>query len=130
MAHETRVIPLDGRAHASPNLRFWAGDSVGHWEGNTLVVDTTNYNDAGGFYGEAGGMFGWDRNLHVVERMSLMDPETLLYQFSVDDPTAFTKPWTGEFTMSLTGGQIYEYACHEGNYSLPNLLKVLVAPGN
>jgi hypothetical protein len=130
MLHETRVISLDGRGHASPDLRFWLGDSVGHWEGSTLVIDTTNYNDSGGFYGEAGGMFGWDRNLHVVERISFMDPETLLYQFSVDDPTAFTRPWTGEFTMSRTAGQVYEYACHEGNYALPNLLKVLVAPGN
>lgn len=130
MAHETRVIPLDGRAHAAPNLRFWPGDSVGHWEGNALVVDTTNYNDAGGFYGDAGGMYGWDRNLHVVERISVMDRETLRYRFSVEDPTAFTKPWTGEFTMSRTSGRIYEYSCHEGNYALPNLLKILEAPGN
>ena len=112
MGHETRVIPLDGRAHASPNVRFWLGDSVGHWEGDALVVDTTNYNDAGGYYGDAGGMPGWDRNLHVVERISLMDRETLLYRFSVEDPTAFTKPWTGEFTMSRTSGRIYEYSCH------------------
>jgi len=126
MAHDTRVIPLDGRAHAPSAVRFWLGDSVGHWEGNVLVVDTTNFNDAGGFYGDAGGMFGWDRNLHVVERFSLMDPETLLYEFSVDDPTAFTKPWNGEYTMSRGAGQAYEYACHEGNYSLPDLLKILV----
>ena len=129
MAHDTRVIPLDGRAHAAPNVRFWLGDSVGHWEGNTLVVDTTNYNDAGGFYGDAGGMFGWDRNLHVVERISLMDAGTLLYQFEVDDPTAFTKRWTGEYTMSRTSGGVFEYACHEGNYSLPDLLKILEAEG-
>ena len=130
MGHDTRVIALDGRAHAPASVRFWLGDSVGHWEGGTLVVDTTNFNDAGGFYGDAGGMFGWDRNLHVVERMSLMDQETLLYQFSVEDPTAYTQSWTGEFTMSRTNGGIYEYSCHEGNYALPNLLKILQTPGN
>ena len=76
------------------------GDSIGHWEGNTLVVDTTNFNDGGGFYGDAGGNFGWDRNLHLVERFSLLDADTLLYRFEIDDPTAFTQPWKGELTMS------------------------------
>jgi hypothetical protein len=128
MPHETRVIPLDGRPHAPAGTRSWLGDSVGHWEGNTLVVDTTNFNDANGYYGDAGGMFGWDRNMHVVERFSLMDKETLLYQFSVDDPTAFTKPWKGELTMSRSGAPIYEYACHEGNYALPNLMKAYLSP--
>ena len=122
MIHDTRVIPLDGRAHLASNVRLWLGDSVGHWEGSTLVVDTTNFNDAGGFYGDAGGMFGWDRNLHVVERFGLLDANTILYQFEVDDPTAFTQPWKGELTMARAPGPIYEYACHEGNYALPNLL--------
>ena len=75
------------------------GDSVGRWDGNTLVVDTTNFNDGGGFYGDAGGNFGWDRNLHLVERFSLLDADTLLYQFEIDNPTAFTQPWKGELTM-------------------------------
>jgi len=123
MIHDTRVIPLDGRPHVASNVRLWLGDSVGHWEGKTLVVDTTNFKDGGGFYGDAGGMFGWDRNLHVVERFSLLDANTILYQFQDDDPTAFTRPWKGELTMARASGPIYEYACHEGNYALPNLLR-------
>ena len=99
------------------------GDSVGHWAGNTLVVDTTNFNDGGGFYGDAGGNFGWDRNLHLVERFSLFDEDTLLYQFEIDDPTAFTQPWKGELTMARSSSRIFEYACHEANYSLENLLR-------
>jgi hypothetical protein len=122
MIHDTRIIPLDGRAHVPSDIRLWMGDSVGHWEGGTLVVDTTNFNDAGGFYGDAGGMYGWDRNLHVVERFSLLDADTIVYRFEVDDPTAYTRAWKGEFTMARSTGGIYEYACHEGNYSLPNLL--------
>jgi hypothetical protein len=122
MIHDTRIIPLDGRAHLPPHIRLWLGDSVGHWEGGTLVVDTANFNDAGGFYGEAGGMYGSDRNLHVVERFSLLDADTILYRFGVVDPTAFTQSWKGEFTMLRAAGPLYEYACHEGNYALPNLL--------
>ena len=98
------------------------GDSIGRWEGDTLVVDTTNFNDGGGFYGDAGGNFGWDRNLHLIERFSLLDADTLLYRFEIDDPTAFTQPWKGELTMARSPGPIYEYACHEGNYSLANML--------
>ena len=122
MIHDTRVIRLDGSPHLPPGIRLWKGDSVGRWEGDTLVVDTTNFNDGGGFYGDAGGNFGWDRNLHLIERFSLLDKDTLLYRFEVDNPTAFTQPWKGELTMTRASGPIYEYACHEGNYALPNLL--------
>ena len=122
MIHDTRIIHLDGRPHLPPSIRLWKGDSVGRWEGATLVVDTTNFNDGGGFYGDAGGNFGWDRNLHLIERFSLLDADTLLYRFEVDNPTAFTQPWKGELTMTRSPGPIYEYACHEGNYALPNLL--------
>ena len=123
MIHDARIIHLDGRRHLPPEIRLWMGDSIGHWEGATLVVDTTNFNDGGGFYGDAGGNFGWDRHLHVVERFSLLDADTLLYRFEIDDPTAFTKPWKGEYTMTRSTGPIYEYACHEANYSLTNLLR-------
>ena len=123
MIHDARVIHLDGRPHLPASIRLWTGDSVGRWEGNTLVVDTTNFNDGGGFYGDAGGNFGWDQNLHIVERFSLFDPDTLLYQFEIDNPTAFTQPWKGELTMTRSPGNIYEYACHEANYSLENMLK-------
>jgi hypothetical protein len=120
--HDTRIIHLDGRPHVPSKVRLWSGDSVGHWEANTLVVDTANFNDGGGFYGDAGGMYGWDRNLHVVERFSLLDANTILYRFEVDDSTACTRPFKGELTMARSKGPIYEYACHEGNYALPNLL--------
>jgi hypothetical protein len=123
MIHDARVIHLDGRPHLPPSIRTWNGDSIGRWEGNTLVVDTTNFNDAGGFYGDAGGNFGWDRNLHLIERFSLLDRDTLLYQFEIDNPTAFTRPWKGELTMTRTTDRIYEFACHEANYSLDNMLR-------
>lgn len=126
MIHDTRIIALDGRPHLPSSVRLWLGDSVGHWEGGTLVVDTTNFNDADGFYG-AGGNFSWDRNLHVVERFGLLDANTILYRFEVDDPTAFTRPWKGELTMARSAAPMYEYACHEGNYALPNLLKAFHA---
>jgi hypothetical protein len=123
MIHEARIIHLDGRPHPPAAVREWLGHSVGRWEGDTLVVDTTNFNDAGGFYGDAGGNFGWDRNLHLVERFKLFDQDTLLYQFEIDDPTAFTRPWKGELTMARGEGNIYEFACHEANYSLENILR-------
>jgi hypothetical protein len=122
MIHDARIIPLDARPHLSSDVRLWLGDSVGRWEGTTLTVDTTNFNDAGGFYGEAGGMYAFDRNLHVVEHFTLVDPDTILYRFEVDDPTAFTRPWKGETAFKRSRGPVYEYACHEGNYALPNLL--------
>ncbi|HYE86730.1 MAG TPA: hypothetical protein VEA16_10275 [Vicinamibacterales bacterium] len=123
MIHDARIIHMDGRPHAPANLRTWLGDSIGRWEGDTLVVDTTNFNDAGGYYGDAGGNFGWDRHLHLIERFRLLDPETLLYQFEIDNPTAFTRPWKGELTMTRSDERIYEFACHEGNYSLENMLR-------
>jgi hypothetical protein len=116
MIHDVRIIPLDGRAHLPSDVHLWYGDSVGHWEGNTLVIDTTNLSGKTGFYGA-------DDKLHVIERISRMDGDTLLYQFEVDDPTAFTKPWKGELTMSAAPGPIYEYACHEGNYALEHLMQ-------
>ena len=129
MIHDARVIHMDGRSHPPAAARFWMGHSIGRWEDRTLVVDTTNFNDAGGFYGDAGGNFGWDRNLHIVERFSLYDADTLLYQFEIDDPTAFTRPWKGELTMARSDGPIYEYACHEANYSLENMLRGYRATG-
>jgi hypothetical protein len=124
MIHEARIIRLDGRSHLPAHVRQWLGDSLGHWEGATLVVDTTNFNDAGGFYGDAGGMYGWDRNMHVVERFSLLDADTILYRFEVDDPTAYTRPWKGELTMRRAASPPFEYACHEGNRDLLNILRL------
>lgn len=128
MAHDTRIIRLNRQSHLPSSVRLWLGDSIGHWEGSTLVVDTTNFKDGNGFFGDAGGMFGSDKNLHVVERFSLLDVNTIQYRFEVDDPTAFVRPWKGEFTMTRTTGPIFEYACHEGNYALPDLLNGASTP--
>jgi hypothetical protein len=115
MIHDVRIIPLDGRPHLPSSIRRWLGDSVGHWDGDTLVVDTTNFTDNTHFRGA-------DQNLHVIERFTRTGENALQYRFTVDDPTAFTKPWTGEIVMSHAPGPIYEYACHEANYSLSNML--------
>jgi hypothetical protein len=115
MIHDVRIIPLDGRPHLPSDIRQWMGDSVGHWEGDTLVVDTTNFTGKTHFRGS-------DRNLHVVERFTRTGADTILYRFTIDDATAFTKPWTGEIAMSKAPGPLYEYACHEGNYSLASML--------
>jgi hypothetical protein len=116
MIHDVRIIPLDGRPHLPGHVRQWMGDSRGHWEGDTLVVDTTNFTGKNPFRGS-------DRNLHLTERFTRIDPDTILYRFTVDDPTAFTRPWSGEAPMTKTAGPIYEYACHEGNYQMTNILK-------
>ena len=115
MVHDARIIRLDAE-HDPPDVRKWLGDSIGHWEGDTLVVDTTNFRDQPGLGGAS-------RNLHVVERFRRLDDQTLLYQFTVDDPTVWTAPWTGEYTWRTTADRVYEYACHEGNYSFGGILR-------
>ncbi|MBI3492252.1 MAG: hypothetical protein HY047_10795 [Acidobacteria bacterium] len=116
MIHDARVVPLDGRPHRAPSIRKWQGDSVGRWEGATLIVDTTNFTDKTAFRGAS------DR-LHLVERFTRADANTLLYEFTVDDPSSFTKPWTVALPMAKSSDHIYEYACHEGNYALPDILR-------
>ncbi len=116
MIHDFRIIPLDGRPHLPKNIRQWMGDSRGHWDGETLVVDTINFTDKTHFRGS-------DENLHLVERFTRVDPDTILYEFTVDDPTAFTKTWRAHAPLTRSKGPIYEYACHEGNYSMFNVLK-------
>ena len=121
MIHEVRVIHLDGRPHIPPNIRQWLGDSRGHWEGHTLVVDTTNFRDEIRFNlfnccGAAGA------NLHLVERFTRVDDDTVDYQYTVDDPTTFTRPWTVAVPLWRTPGPLYEYACHEGNYAMAGIL--------
>ena len=115
MVHDARIIRMNAE-HAPPDLRSWFGDSVGHWEGDTLVVDTTNFNDTPAL-GSA------SRNLHVVERFTRLDADTLLYQFTIDDPTVWTQPWSGEYTWPVTSSRVYEYACHEANYSFQGILR-------
>jgi hypothetical protein len=114
--HDPRVIPLDGRPHLPPSIRQWVGDSVGHWEGDTLVVDTTNFTTKSAFRGTG-------ENLHVIERFTRISPDTILYRFTIDDPSTFTKPWTAESTFVAVTDKIYEYACHEGNYSMTSMLR-------
>jgi hypothetical protein len=113
--HDTRIIPLDGRPHLGPNIRQLMGDSRGHWEGNTLVVDTTNFTDRTNFQGSS-------ENLHVVERFTRVDEDTILYQFTVEDPATWARPWKAELPMVKTKGPIFEFACHEGNYGLADTL--------
>jgi len=115
MVHQMRRIPLDGSPHPAPDVRFWVGDSRGRWEGDTLVVDTTNFRGETQFRGA-------DENLHLTERLTRLDADTLQYRFTVDDPTAFTRPWTGEVTFVKTKGLLYEYACHEGNEGMTGIL--------
>jgi hypothetical protein len=115
MMHDVRIIPLDGRPHLPPDVRLWMGDSRGHWEGTTLVVDTTNFSDKTSVNGS-------DQNLQVTERFTRVDADTILYSFTIDDPTAFLTPWTGELPFVATPGPVYEYACHEGNRALQNIL--------
>jgi hypothetical protein len=115
MVHDVRVIRMNAQ-HAPKSVRKWLGDSVGHWEGDTLVVDTTNFTDKTRFRGSS-------QDLHVVERFTRTGPRTLRYQFTIDDPSTWEKPWTAEYTWPATDGLIYEYACHEGNYAMGNILR-------
>jgi hypothetical protein len=109
MIHEARIIPLDGRPHLPQNIRQWSGDSRGRWEGKTLVVDTTNFSTKSNFMGSA-------ENLHLVERFTRVAPNRVDYAVTIDDPTTWTKPWTAVIRLKQTQENIYEFACHEGNY--------------
>jgi hypothetical protein len=146
MVHDARIVRING-THPPANVRQWLGDSIGHWEGDvryiytddrpfppddelwptfegysighwegdTLVVDTTNFTDKTSFRGSS-------ENLHVTERFKMVDPGTILYRVTIDDPSTFTKPWTAEYPFSATQGPVYEYACHEGNYAMTDIL--------
>ena len=121
LMHVVRTVPLDGAPHLSKNIRQLFGDSRGHWEGDTLVVDTTNFTDETPFRGPRESTrqdIFTSRDLHVIERFTRTSADTIQYRFTVDDPTTFTKPWSAEITMRRIDGPIYEYACHEGNYGL------------
>jgi hypothetical protein len=123
MMHDARIIPVDGRPHISQSIRQWMGDSRGHWEGNTLVVDAQNFpdRDVTGFgvpyrHSETS-------HLHLSERFTRIDADTLNYEVTVDDPSTFTKKWTASIPMVKSNDRLFEYACHEGNYSLTSILK-------
>ncbi len=116
MIHDARIVALDGRPAPPPSMRSWLGSSRGHWDGDTLTIETTNFAEQVSFRGS-------DEKLRVVERFTLTGPDALRYEFTIDDPTAFTKAWTGGYTMTRTSDLIYEFACHEGNYGLMNILR-------
>ena len=114
--HSTRVVPTDGRPHVPKNIRFYQGDSVGRWEGNTLVVDTTNFTNLSAFQGSG-------ENLHLVERFTRVADDTLMYEFTAEDPTTWARPWSAEIPWTRTRGPVYEWACHEGNNMIVNILR-------
>ena len=115
MVHDARIVALDDSAHLPPHMRQWHGDSRGHWDGDTLVVETINFTDKTSFRGS-------NENLHLVERFTRADADTLLYEFTVTDPTTFTQPWTAVVPMTMSTNLLYEYACHEGNYAMEGIL--------
>jgi hypothetical protein len=115
MIHDARIVPLDGRPHVSQNVRTWTGDSRGHWEGETLVIETTNFSDKSSFRGAGA-------NLHLTERFTRTDAGTIEYRFTVEDLTTWSRPWTVTFPMLKNDDPMFEYACHEGNYGLKNIL--------
>jgi hypothetical protein len=116
MIHDARIVPIDGRPHLSAGIRQWLGDARGRWDGDTLVVETANFSDRTSFRGSRGA-------LRVVERFTRLDENTLSYRFTVEDPSTWTAPWTVDVPMARSSGQVYEYACHEGNYGLRNILR-------
>jgi hypothetical protein len=119
MIHDARIIPLDGRAALPQGVPQWLGSSRGRWEGDTLVVETTNFT---GKTGMRGADLALTPNARVTERFTLTDESTILYEFTVEDPQTWTQPWSGEYKMTRIDGPMFEYACHEGNYGLANNL--------
>lgn len=115
MIHEARIIPTDGRPHVDPHIRQWLGDSRGRWEGQTLVVQTTNFTAKTSLRGST-------EDMRLVERFTRSGADTIDYRFTVEDPATFTKPWTAALPLTRLEGEVYEYACHEGNYGMRNLL--------
>ena len=113
---DVRIVPTDGRAHLSKNITKWLGDSVGHWEGNTLVIDTTNFDPGREWRGSTTGM-------HLIERLTITDPKTLKYEFTVEDATTWVRPWTAEVFWPRIEPGLFEFACHEQNYGLMNVVK-------
>jgi hypothetical protein len=115
MIHDARIVPIDNRPHLPGNVRQWLGNAVGHWEGNTLVVETTNFTDKTRYQNTS-------QDMKLTERFTRTDADTLTYEFTIDDPSTYLRPWTAQIPMSKTEGPIWEYACHEGNYAMTNVL--------
>jgi hypothetical protein len=127
MVHKARIVLLDGRPPVRSTIRLYSGDSRGRWDGDTLVVETTNFREGGQLWinRQVGPLLhrtATDENLHLIERFTRTAPNTLLYEFTVNDLTTWTQPWSAALTMNKTDERIYEYACHEGNYAVANTL--------
>jgi hypothetical protein len=120
MIHDARIIPLDGRPHLNNGISQWLGDSRGRWEGDTLVVETTNLTDK--IFERSNVVTGFGSGWRLVERFKRVDADTIDYSFTIDDPKLFTKPWTVSAPMSKSDGRLFEYACHEGNYAMTGIL--------
>ena len=115
MVHTARIVPLDGRPRLNDRIRHWSGEARGHWEGDTLVIETTNFNEQRGWRGSTGKM-------KLIERLTRLDATTLEYKYTVIDPDTWTSPWTASIPLQLSDLPMYEYACHEGNHSMQGIL--------
>jgi len=128
MVHEARIIPLDGRPHLPNQLRQWNGSSRARWEGDTLVITSTNFKNATGTLVLDGNLartgIGWspDENLKLTERFTRLDNNRMYYEFTIDDPTVWAKPWTARIPLTRKDTSLYEYACHEGNHDFGFIL--------
>ena len=123
MIHDVRIIPLDGRGRPPQAVRQWLGNSRGRWDGDTLVVETTHFNAKGRQRGIGRTVFGVGANLRLTERFTRTSENTIDYSFTVEDDSMFTRPWTAAIPMNRVEGPLFEYACHEGNYAMPNMLR-------
>ena len=121
MVHDARIVPLDDTPHIDDGIRLWTGDSRGYWEGDTLVVETRNFTGLSQSFKPS--PYGDDYNKVITERFARVDPYTMSYEFTLNDPGTFTDEITARIPMSLVDGQLYEYACHEGNYGMTNTLR-------
>ena len=124
MVHDPRIVPLDGRPHLPGDLRQWNGDARGYWEGDTLVIESTNFSDLVPSYNPTvASAMGSGEHLRLIERLTRVSADTLLYEYTVDDPVTFTRPFTVALPMRFSEVPMFEYACHEGNYGLLNILR-------
>jgi hypothetical protein len=125
MIHEMRIVPVNGGVSRPQNLRAWMGYSLGRWEGDTLVIDTKNFSEEADFIGIQNRFMSAAPQLHLTERLTRVDADTIDYRLTVDDPLTWTQPWTMAIPLVKTAGPIYEYACHEANYNLANILSTV-----
>jgi hypothetical protein len=131
MIHDTRIVMMDDRPHLPANIQKWSGDSRGHWDGNTLVVETVNFTDKTPTFQlpldltnpEGNGTVGSGKNMHLTERFTLTSESQLVYEYTVNDPTTFARPFTVAIPMQKTADQMFEYACHEGNHAMIGMLR-------